>query len=264
MSEKQEFVNRRKSDFKNDAERVKYDAENLIEIANAEYGKPAVYDVLFLTGRREKRTETDNLDTPEYIALLKHEITLKIKGSAPIIDDVDTEFEISGETNEKGVSMQAITAFLDTLKLQFGVSKEKVLERLITSLSIKKLRNLMYFQSNGHELDVTGIDSVTGELEFDTCSMESPKGENGEHRDKTYFQALDIATENGATLMTTDKYKWFETQGIVLDTRSCWSWLYSPDAENRLLFDGCGGSVYNKFYPGFRMQRGGFRVSLKV
>lgn len=244
MSEAQKLVIKPEVAFTDQSARVAYHTDNLITLAKMKFPSQPLTVEMVLSCRKHETGEDP---------VLSESIGIKLKA-----------LETAKETNEKGVSMEEITNFVSGLKLKFGVAKEKVLERLQTSLSPEKLNNLMYFQTNGHELDVTGVDSSTGELEFDTCSIESPQGE---HRNKNYFQSLELATQNGATLMSTDKYKWFRTQGTILDPRT-WSWINSPDAgtpeKPGRAFGGYGGVVGGDYDPNSHAYDGAFRVSLRV
>jgi hypothetical protein len=264
MSEAKVLVNNRRTDFTSEAERVTYDAKKLIEIAKLKYGKFTVQDVLDLATRQSPQEESDHIDTPEYKELLKQEIAVQIKGKEPILNVTKSvsaqATETAKEINEKGVSLEAITTFVAGLKLKFGVAKEKVLERLQTALTPEKLKSLMYFQDNGHQLDVTAV-TAAGVLEFDTCSIESP---DGEHRNKNYFQSLELATSNGATLMTKAKY---EQIGRKFDPNT-WSWLFSPHAgtpdKPGRAFRGDYGGVDGYDRPKGHDYAGAFRVSLRV
>jgi hypothetical protein len=285
MSEKQELVNNRRVDFTNKAERVAYDAKNLMAIAKLKYGKFTVQDVLDLATRQTAQQSTDHIDTPEYIALLRQAIAVQLKGQEPILkvtSGVSTEaieaaqetnehgvsteaIEAAQETNEHGVSMEAITSLVDGFKLAFGEKKEAVLARFNTHLTPEKLRQIQYFQGKGHGIDVPSI-TEDGEVELASCSEVAPTG----HRNMNYFDAEDLLKQPefaGVDFMTADQAISLIRAGVRLD-RNSWSYLKSPNigtrkSRGRAVY--CSTSnVYELFTPFPSNYYGAFRVWLRV
>jgi hypothetical protein len=221
------------------------------------------------------RAELEALNSAELINRIQLTIQLTMKLIINDLDPQPIEFSHSGvytkatetaqETNEHGVSMEAITSLVDGFKLAFRVTKEAVLARFNTHLTPEKLRQIQYFQFKGHGIDVPSI-TTDGEVELASCSEVAPRG----HRNMNYFDAEDLLIQPefaGVDFMTGDQAINLLRAGATLD-RGSWSNLKSPNAGTRAE---PGRAVYcNYSYvcvrgnPIYSHIRGAFRVWLRV
>jgi hypothetical protein len=140
-----------------------------------------------------------------------------------------------------------------------------------------KLQALGEMERTGGEPDVVGHDNATGEFLFVDCAKESPKGRrslcydraalDARKENKPRGNAVDMATEIGAELLTEAEYRQLQTLGEFDTTTS--SWVQTP-AKIRAL----GGALFcdRRYDTVFVYHNGaqsyyaarGFRASLRV
>ena len=110
-----------------------------------------------------------------------------------------------------------------------------------------KLQALGEMERTGGEPDVVGHDKATGEFLFVDCAKESPKGRrslcydraalDARKENKPRGNAVDMATEIGADLLTETEYRQLQTLGEFDTTTS--SWVKTPASIRTL-----GGALF--------------------
>ena len=156
-----------------------------------------------------------------------------------------------------------------------GLEWLKVQERL--EAHIEKLRILSEMEKTGGEPDVIGHDKRTGEYTFYDCSAETPKdrrrvcydqeGLNSRKEHRPENNAVDMAAEIGAEILTEDEYRNLQKFG-KFDTKTS-SWLRTPTEIRKLggaIFGDCRyGNVfiYHNGAQSYYSDRG-FRCSIRV
>lgn len=156
-----------------------------------------------------------------------------------------------------------------------GLDWPKIQERL--DARVEKLKILSEMEKSGGEPDVVGHDKKTGEYIFCDCSAETPKdrrrvcydkeGLNSRKEHKPDNNAVDMASEIGAEILTEDEYRDLQKYGNF-DTKTS-SWLKTPVEIRKL-----GGAIFGDYRYGnvFIYHNGaqsyfsdrGFRCSLRV
>lgn len=156
-----------------------------------------------------------------------------------------------------------------------GLDWPKIQERL--DARAEKLKILSEMEKTGGEPDVVGHDKKTGEYIFCDCSAETPKdrrrvcydkeGLNSRKEHKPDNNAVDMASEIGAEILTEDEYRDLQKYGNF-DTKTS-SWLKTPVEIRKL-----GGAIFGDYRYGnvFIYHNGaqsyfsdrGFRCSLRV
>ena len=141
----------------------------------------------------------------------------------------------------------------------------------------EKLWSLHERERTGGEPDVVGHDKKTGELIFQDCSAESPKGRrslcydrealDARKENKPQGSAMEMATAMGIELLTEAQYRELQKLG-ELDTKTS-SWVKSPPEIRKL-----GGALFcdRRYGTVFLYHNGadsyyaarGFRGSLRV
>ena len=189
----------------------------------------------------------------------------------------------STDTNPKELSPQAREELLNVLQSRFeknmkrhaGVDWAKVQARL--EAIPEKLWSLNEMERTGGEPDVVGHDAKTGEIVFNDCSPETPKGRTSvcydreglesrkEHKPKT--SAMEMAAAIGVELLTEEEYGELQKLG-EFDLKTS-SWLQTS-ADMRKL----GGALFGDRRYGrvFFYHNGaqsyyavrGFRASLRI
>jgi len=157
--------------------------------------------------------------------------------------------------NKKELSSAQREELLSTLKVRFkknmnrheGVEWEKVQARLDSPAGEEKLWSLYEMERTGGEPDVTGYDEKTGEIIFQDCSAESPKGRRSVCYDREGLEsrkeykpennAVEMATAMGIELLTEEQYRDLQETGNF-DTKTS-SWIQTP-ADIRKL----GGALF--------------------
>lgn len=142
-----------------------------------------------------------------------------------------------------------------TLKVRFeknmnrhiGIEWAKVQAKLDNESSGEKLWSLSEMERTGGEPDVVVYDEKTGEIIFQDCSVESPKGRRSVCYDldalesrkefKPENNAVDMAATMGIELLTEAQYRDLQKTGNF-DTKTS-SWVKTP-AEIRKL----GGALF--------------------
>lgn len=156
---------------------------------------------------------------------------------------------------KKQLSPKQREELLGTLQARFeknmsrhkGLDWAKVQARL--EANPEKLWSLSEMEGTGGEPDVVGHDKRTGELTFNDCAPETPKGRvsvcydregwlsRKEHRPKT--TAVDMAAEMGIELLTEEEY--FALQKLGEFDRKTSSWMKTPTEIREL-----GGALYGE------------------
>jgi len=157
--------------------------------------------------------------------------------------------------NKKELSSAQREELLSTLKVRFeknmnrheGIEWEKVQAKLDSPAGEEKLWSLNEMERTGGEPDVTGIDEKTGEIIFQDCSAESPKGRRSVCYDREGLEsrkefkpennAVELAAAMGIELLTEEQYRDLQETGNF-DTKTS-SWVKTP-AEIRKL----GGALF--------------------
>jgi hypothetical protein len=141
----------------------------------------------------------------------------------------------------------------------------------------EKLRSLAEMEQTGGVPDFVWRDECTGAFVFCDCSPETPKGRvsvcydragmDSRKEHKPQNNALDMAAEMGAELLTEDEYLALQKLG-EFDTKTS-SWLRTPDEIRKL-----GGALFGdrRYGRAFSYHNGaqsyfaarGFRCSLMV
>jgi hypothetical protein len=140
-----------------------------------------------------------------------------------------------------------------------------------------KLWSLNEMEQSGGEPDIVGIDQVTGEYVFVDCSAQSPHGRRNccydrealdkRKENKPKSNAVEMAAEMGATVLTVDEYRELQELG-QFDTKTS-SWVQTPPKIRKL-----GGALFcdRRFDTVFVYHNGaesyyaarGFRCSLRL
>ncbi|MFS0781979.1 DUF4256 domain-containing protein [Bacillus sp. 1P06AnD] len=140
-----------------------------------------------------------------------------------------------------------------------------------------KMWSLNEMEKSGGEPDVIAIDEKTGEYIFYDCSAESPKGRRSVCYDREALEsrkkhkpdnnAIDMATEMGAELLTEAQYRELQKLGNF-DMKTS-SWVQTPAGIRKM-----GGAIFcdRRYDTVFMYHNGadsyyaarGFRSSLKV
>lgn len=102
-----------------------------------------------------------------------------------------------------------------------GMAWKDVLSKL--EANPKKIWSLNEMEKTGGEPDVVDYDHINGTYIFYDCSAESPKGRRSTCYDKEGLEsrkqhkpnhnAIDMATEMGIKLLTTEQYQELQTLG---------------------------------------------------
>jgi len=155
--------------------------------------------------------------------------------------------------NKKELSPKQREELLKGLKARFekNRNRHKELEwaKVDAKLETKpeKLWSLHEMERTGGEPDVLGRDKKTGEIIFQDCSAESPKGRRSlcydrealesrkEHKPKD--TAMDMAAAMGIELLTEDQYRDLQKLG-EFDTKTS-SWVQTPSELRKL-----GGALF--------------------
>jgi hypothetical protein len=190
----------------------------------------------------------------------------------------------SAENTKKGLSAEAQTALLNTLKARFeknmdrhkGMDWAKVQAKLEESPA--KLRSLHAMEETGGEPDVVGQDKKAGEYIFMDCAAQSPKGRRSLCYDRDAWNsrkeakpeggsAIEMAEDMGIEILTEEEYRGLQELGKFDTTTS--SWVKTPPAIRKQ-----GGAVFcdRRFDHVFYYHNGaesyyaarGFRGSLRV
>ncbi len=180
-------------------------------------------------------------------------------------------------------------SILATLKVRFEANmnrhKDIKWEEVLAKISAnpqkdQKLMALNEMEKAGHEPDVVGTDSKTGEIIFFSCSTESPLG----HRNIVYDKAVqdwfiknhpnekcngnafDVAKNLGVQILNQDQYIYLQSLG-QFDFNSQ-SWVKTPDdmrcAEVFLIGSRNGVNVGADIYDALPYASKSFRGVLKV
>ena len=185
--------------------------------------------------------------------------------------------------NKKELSAGQCEQLFSLLKTRFeknmnrhkGIEWDKVLARL--EANTEKLWSLHEMERTGGEPDVAGQDEKTGEIIFQDCSAESPKGRRSVCYDREGLEsrkefkpannAVEMAAAMGIELLTEEQYRELQNLGNF-DTKTS-SWVKTP-AEIRKL----GGALFcdRRYNHVFVYHNGaesyyavrGFRGSLRV
>jgi hypothetical protein len=141
--------------------------------------------------------------------------------------------------------------FDNNMHRHVGMAWKDVQSRLEANLD--KMWSLNEMEKTGGEPDVVGYDKKTGAYIFYDCSAESPKGRRSTCYDKEGLEsrkqhkpdknAMDMATEMGIKLLTTEQYQELQTLG-EFDTKTS-SWLQTPKDIREL-----GGALFGDFRYG--------------
>ncbi len=141
----------------------------------------------------------------------------------------------------------------------------------------EKLWSLQEMERTGGEPDVVARDSATGEVIFNDCSKESPKGRRSLCYDRQALEgrkehppagsAVDMATEMGVVLLSEAEYRALQRLG-EFDLKTS-TWVQTPQDIRAL-----GGALYcdRRYNTVFVYHNGadsyyasrGFRTSLRV
>jgi hypothetical protein len=137
------------------------------------------------------------------------------------------------------------TRFEKNMQRHPGIAWAGVQERLEANAA--RLQSLHEMERTGGEPDVTARDEATGEVIFQDCSAESPKGRRGLCYDREALQArkehrppgsaVDTAAAMGIELLTEEQYRALQQLG-QFDLKTS-SWLQTPAEVRRL-----GGAIY--------------------
>jgi hypothetical protein len=184
---------------------------------------------------------------------------------------------------KKTLTIKEKEEFLTILQARFeknmnrhkGLSWDKVYKKLESHP--EKLVSLFMMEQTEGEPDVVGIDKQSGQFIFFDCSPESPKGRRSLCFDRAAWEsrkahkpkdnAIDVATEMGAELLTEEQYKELQQLG-EFDLKTS-SWVVTPKNIRKL-----GGALFcdRRYDTVFTYHNGaesyyaarGFRVSLRV
>jgi hypothetical protein len=187
------------------------------------------------------------------------------------------------KNEKKRLSPEQCEELLGTLKARFeknmnrhnGLEWDKVQERL--EANTEKLWSLNEMEITGGEPDVIVHDTKTGELIFNDCSAESPKGRRSICYDREALEsrkahkpensAMDMAAEMGIEILTEEQYRELQKLGNF-DTKTS-SWVKTPANIRKL-----GGAIFcdRRYDTVFVYHNGadsyyaarGFRGSLRV
>ncbi|MEO7933185.1 MAG: DUF4256 domain-containing protein [Chthoniobacterales bacterium] len=156
-------------------------------------------------------------------------------------------------TKKNELSPQQREGLFRVLKARFekhvsrhpSVEWAKVQSRL--EASPEKLWSLLEMEKTGGEPDVVSQDAQTGEVVFNDCSSETPKGRVSVCYDRAGLEsrkehrpantAIDMATEMGIELLTEEEYLELQKLG-EFDLKTS-SWVKTPDNIRQL-----GGALY--------------------
>lgn len=160
---------------------------------------------------------------------------------------------------KKELSSEQCKELLGILKARFennivrhkGFEWNKVQERLEADTS--KLWSINEMERTGGEPDVVGYDKDTDKYIFFDCSPESPKGRRSVCYDleglesrkeyKPENNALDIASDMGAELLSEEQYRELQKLGDF-DTKTS-SWIRTPSDIRKL-----GGALFAEYRYG--------------
>ena len=160
--------------------------------------------------------------------------------------------------NKKELSAEQIKELIKALKARFeknmirhkGIEWAKVQTKLDLPAGKEKLWSLNEMERTGGEPDVAGHDEKTGEIIFQDCSAESPKGRRsvcydheGQESRKEYKpenNATDMAAAIGIELLTEEQYRELQNLGDF-DTKTS-SWVKTPSEIRKL-----GGAIFADF-----------------
>lgn len=109
------------------------------------------------------------------------------------------------------------------------------------------LKSLRQMEASGGEPDVTGHDTVSGQVVFCDCSAESPLGRrslcydddalNARKENKPQGSTVQLAAEMGIELLSEEQYRALQQLG-VFDTKTS-SWVATPEDVRSL-----GGALF--------------------
>jgi len=154
-------------------------------------------------------------------------------------------YAMSKVETKKVFSQELSQELLKTLESRFirnmqrheGFEWSKILSKLNSGSSVKKLLSLYEMEKTGGQPDVVGYEKESDEYVFYDCSPESPDGRRSlcydrealesRKENKPQNSALDMAASMGIDLLTEEQYRTLQELGNF-DTKTS-SWVKTPD-----------------------------------
>jgi len=154
-------------------------------------------------------------------------------------------YAMSKVETKKVFSQELSQELLKTLESRFirnmqrheGLEWSKILSKLNSGSSVKKLLSLYEMEKTGGQPDVVGYEKESDEYVFYDCSPESPDGRRSlcydrealesRKENKPQNSALDMAASMGIVLLTEEQYRELQKLGNF-DTKTS-SWVKTPD-----------------------------------
>jgi len=154
-------------------------------------------------------------------------------------------YAMSKVETKKVFSQELSQELLKTLESRFirnmqrheGFEWSKILSKLNSGSSVKKLLSLYEMEKTGGQPDVVGYEKESDEYVFYDCSPESPDGRRSlcydrealesRKENKPQNSALDMAASMGIVLLTEEQYRELQKLGNF-DTKTS-SWVKTPD-----------------------------------
>ncbi len=126
--------------------------------------------------------------------------------------------------------------FIRNMQRHEGLEWSKILSKLNSGSSVKKLLSLYEMEKTGGQPDVVGYEKESDEYVFYDCSPESPDGRRSlcydrealesRKENKPLNSALDMAASMGIDLLTEEQYRELQKLGNF-DTKTS-SWVKTP------------------------------------
>jgi len=149
---------------------------------------------------------------------------------------VETKKVFSQELSQ-GLLKTLESRFIRNMQRHEGFEWSKILSKLNSGSSVKKLLSLYEMEKTGGQPDVVGYEKESDEYVFYDCSPESPDGRRSlcydrealesRKENKPQNSALDMAASMGIDLLTEEQYRELQKLGNF-DTKTS-SWVKTPD-----------------------------------